>query len=200
MSVPPSSSLRPLSLLWLGGVGLRLAILAVPPVLALIISDLGLSGTEVGILNAIPVFLFAVVSIPGSLLIARVGSVPALVIGLLIAAVGSALRGFAFDATTLYAATVLMAAGIAVTQPAMLERVPREHRQNLVAIQDLALLVAQNAAIAVAIVRDPEARAVRADGRAHFFGMLAAEAGVDIAAVGLGTELDHLGPRGAQRR
>jgi len=53
VSVPPSSSLRPLSLLWLGGVGLRLAILAVPPVLALIISDLGLSGTEVGILNAI---------------------------------------------------------------------------------------------------------------------------------------------------
>jgi len=70
-----------LSLLWLGGVGLRLTILAVPPVLALIISDLALSGTEVGILNAIPVSLFALVAVPGSLLIARVGAVRALVVG-----------------------------------------------------------------------------------------------------------------------
>lgn len=38
-------------LLWLAGVGLRLTILAVPPVILLIQSDLGLSGTEVGILS-----------------------------------------------------------------------------------------------------------------------------------------------------
>ena len=119
MSVPPSSSLRPLSLLWLGGVGLRLAILAVPPVLALIISDLGLSGTEVGILNAIPVALFALIAVPGSLLIARVGAVRALVVGLLIAAVGSALRGFALSGMTLFVATAVMAAGVAVMQPAL---------------------------------------------------------------------------------
>ena len=118
MSVGRSSSLRPLSLLWLGGVGLRLTILAVPPVLALIISDLALSGTEVGILNAIPVSLFALVAVPGSLLIARVGAVRALVVGLLIAAVGSALRGFAIGAMTLFAATALMAAGVALMQPA----------------------------------------------------------------------------------
>ena len=36
------------SLLWLGGVGLRLTILAVPPVIALIQADLHLSGTEIG--------------------------------------------------------------------------------------------------------------------------------------------------------
>lgn len=118
MSVGRSSSFRPLSLLWLGGVGLRLTILAVPPVLALIISDLALSGTEVGILNAIPVSLFALVAVPGSLLIARVGAVRALVVGLLIAAVGSALRGFAIGAMTLFAATALMAAGVALMQPA----------------------------------------------------------------------------------
>jgi MFS transporter, CP family, cyanate transporter len=113
------SSLRPLSLLWLGGVGLRLTILAVPPVLAAIISDFALSGTEVGILNAIPVSLFALIAVPGSLLIARVGAVKALAVGLLIAAVGSALRGFAIDAMTLFAATALMAAGVAVMQPAL---------------------------------------------------------------------------------
>ncbi|MBS0529678.1 MAG: MFS transporter [Proteobacteria bacterium] len=118
MSAAPSS-LRPLSLLWLGGVGLRLAILAVPPVLALIISDLNLSGTDVGILNAIPVSLFALIAVPGSLLIARVGAVNALVVGLFVAAAGSALRGFAFDGATLFAATALMAAGVAVMQPAL---------------------------------------------------------------------------------
>lgn len=119
MTAARPSSLRPLSLLWLGGVGLRLTILAVPPVLAAIISDFALSGTEVGILNAIPVSLFALIAVPGSLLIARVGAVKALAVGLLIAAVGSALRGFAIDAMTLFAATALMAAGVAVMQPAL---------------------------------------------------------------------------------
>ena len=74
---------------------------------------------QVGILNAIPVSLFALIAVPGSLLIARVGAVKALVVGLLIAAVGSALRGFAIDAMTLFAATALMAAGVAVMQPAL---------------------------------------------------------------------------------
>lgn len=119
MMLQRSSSFGSLVLLWLAGNGLRLTILAIPPVLALIILDLKLSGTEVGILNAIPVFLFALVAVPGSLLIARVGAVPALVIGLLIAAAGSAFRGFANDTWVLYIATVIMAAGIAVMQPAL---------------------------------------------------------------------------------
>jgi CP family cyanate transporter-like MFS transporter len=83
------------------------------------ISDLGLSGTQVGILNAIPVSLLALVAVPGSLLIARVGALNALVVGLLVAAGGSALRGLALDAPTLFAATALMAAGVAVMQPAL---------------------------------------------------------------------------------
>jgi len=113
------STFGALFLLWLAGNGLRLTILAIPPVLALIILDLRLSGTEVGILNSIPVFLFALVAVPGSLLIARVGAVPALIIGLLIAAAGSALRGFATDTWMLYITTVIMAAGVAVMQPSL---------------------------------------------------------------------------------
>jgi CP family cyanate transporter-like MFS transporter len=115
----PPSSFGALLLLWLAGNGLRLTILAVPPILAMIILDLNLSGTEVGVLNAIPVCLFALVAVPGSLLIARVGAAPALIIGLLIAAAGSALRGLAFETMALYAATVVMAIGIAVMQPAL---------------------------------------------------------------------------------
>jgi MFS family permease len=96
-------------------------------VLALIIVDLKLSGTEVGILNAIPVSLFALVAVPGSLLIARVGAVPALIIGLLIAAAGSALRGFASDPWMLYITTIIMAAGIgdaAIAAPTVRQWVP----------------------------------------------------------------------------
>lgn len=119
MTPQRSSSFNALLLLWLAGNGLRLTILAVPPVLAMIILDLKLTGTQVGILNAIPVFLFAIVAVPGSLLIARAGAVPALIIGLLIAAAGSGLRGFATDAWVLYITTVIMAAGVAVMQPSL---------------------------------------------------------------------------------
>jgi CP family cyanate transporter-like MFS transporter len=119
MSQVKAPSFRALLLLWLAGNGLRLTILAVPPILALIIQDLKLSGTEVGILNGIPVLLFALASVPGSLLIARVGTVPALIIGLVIAGAGSALRGAASGALALYAATAIMAAGVAVMQPAL---------------------------------------------------------------------------------
>ena len=106
-------------LLWLAGVALRLSILAVPPVIALIQSDLRLSGTEVGILSGLPMILFALAALPGSLFIARLGAFSTLVAGLLIAGVASALRGAVRDVIALYAATVVMSAGIAIMQPAL---------------------------------------------------------------------------------
>jgi MFS transporter, CP family, cyanate transporter len=108
-----------LTLLWLAGAGLRLTVLAVPPVLPFIHADLNLSETQVGILTGLPSLMFALAAVPGSLLIARVGPVTALAIGLLLDGVASGLRGAAPNALWLYAATVAMAAGIAVGQPAM---------------------------------------------------------------------------------
>lgn len=107
------------ALLWLAGNALRLSILAVPPVLATVQADLAMSGTEVGILSGLPVTLFALAALPGSLLIARIGAVPALVAGILVAALGSGLRLFTPNVAMLYAATIVMAAGIAVMQPAL---------------------------------------------------------------------------------
>jgi MFS transporter, CP family, cyanate transporter len=115
-NAPPFTALI---LLWLAGNALRLPILAIPPVLALIQFDLHLSGTEIGILTGLPVILFAIAAVPGSLLIARVGAVPALVIGLLLAAAGSALRGLAPGIGALYITTIIMGAGIAVMQPSL---------------------------------------------------------------------------------
>src|SRR5215510_9450271 len=106
-------------LLWLAGVGLRLTILAVPPVIALIQSDLQLSGTEIGVLSGLPVILFAIAALPGSLLIARFGALPTLVAGLMIAGIASGLRGAKLDVYVLYAATIVMSAGVAIMQPAL---------------------------------------------------------------------------------
>ena len=106
-------------LLWLAGVGLRLTILAVPPVIALIQADLQLSGTEIGILSGLPVILFAMGALPASLLIARFGALATLATGLVVAGIASGLRGAAFGVLALYAATVVMSAGIAVMQPAL---------------------------------------------------------------------------------
>jgi CP family cyanate transporter-like MFS transporter len=107
------------SLLWLSGVALRLSILAVPPVIALIQSDLRLSGTEIGVLSGLPMILFAIAALPGSLFIARLGPLPTLVTGLIVAGLASGLRGALLDVFALYAATVVMSAGIAIMQPAL---------------------------------------------------------------------------------
>jgi MFS transporter, CP family, cyanate transporter len=106
-------------LLWLAGNGLRITILAVPPVIPQISADLHMSATGVGLLGGLPSVLFACAAIPGSLLIARFGALPTLIIGLFATAIGSALRGVVPDAVLLYAATIVTAFGVAVMQPAL---------------------------------------------------------------------------------
>jgi CP family cyanate transporter-like MFS transporter len=108
-----------LLLLWLAGVALRLTILSVPPVIPLIHDDLHLSETQVGILAGLPMVLFAGAATAGSLLVARLGALTALVTGLLLCAIGSALRGIGPSLAMLYAMTIVMSFGIAVMQPAL---------------------------------------------------------------------------------
>lgn len=111
--------LTALALLWLGGAGMRLTILGVPPVIPLIHDDLHLSEAQVGLLIGLPLVLFALASVPGSLLVARLGAVRTLTLGLLITAVAAAARGAAPNIWLLYAATALMGVGVSVTQPAV---------------------------------------------------------------------------------
>jgi CP family cyanate transporter-like MFS transporter len=111
--------LASLIVLWLAGMCLRLTVLAVPPVIPLLHADLRLSETGIGWLSSLPPLLFAIAAVPGSLLIARFGLIPALITGLLLTAVGAAARGAVPDAAALYASTIVMAAGIAIMQPAL---------------------------------------------------------------------------------
>ncbi len=106
-------------LLWLAGVALRLTVLAVPPVLVLMQADLKMSGTQIGILTGLPVVLFALAALLGSLLIARFGALPTLIAGTLLTAIGGALRAAVPDVFSLYAATIVMGAGVAVMQPSL---------------------------------------------------------------------------------
>jgi CP family cyanate transporter-like MFS transporter len=110
--------LRNAVLLWLGGINLRLTMLAVPPVIPLIHEDLDLDQTMVGALNGLPTLLLAVAAVSGSLLIARVGARRALVWGLVVVGASSALRGAGPSTGALFAATFVMGAGIAMIQPA----------------------------------------------------------------------------------
>ncbi len=63
--------------------------------------------------------LFAAAAVPGSLMIARLGAHRALIAGILLTAVASALRGVGPSAAVLFGMTFLMGVGIAVSQPAV---------------------------------------------------------------------------------
>jgi len=107
-----------LLLLWLGGIDLRLTMLAVPPLIPLIHRELHLDEKAVGALVSLPVLLLAVAAVPGSLLIAKLGVRGALLTGLGFIAVFGALRGFGPSTSVLFSATFLMGVGVAVSQPA----------------------------------------------------------------------------------
>jgi CP family cyanate transporter-like MFS transporter len=114
-----ASPLRALLLLWLAGIALRISILAVPPVIPPIHDDLHLTETQVGILSGLPMVLFAGAAIAGSLLIARLGARTALLIGLVLCAAGSAVRGIGPHIAMLYFGTVVTAFGVAIMQPSL---------------------------------------------------------------------------------
>src|SRR6188474_293755 len=108
-----------LPLLWLAGAAIRIPLLAVPPVIPLIHDDLHMSETQVGLLMGLPLAMFALAAIPGSLLIARFGVLAVAISGLALATLAAAARAATGDIWTLYSATLLMGIGVAIFQPAL---------------------------------------------------------------------------------
>ncbi|MBV9440293.1 MAG: MFS transporter, partial [Candidatus Eremiobacteraeota bacterium] len=104
--------------LWLAGIDLRLTLLAVPPVIPLIHRDLRLNETGIAALSNLPVLTLAVSSMFGGLLSARLGARRAVIVGLSVIALSSALRGAGPSIAMLFAMTVVMGVGIAMIQPA----------------------------------------------------------------------------------
>jgi CP family cyanate transporter-like MFS transporter len=108
-----------LTMLWLAGFDLRITLLAIPPILPLIHRDLGLSEAGVAALTGLPVLLLASAATLGSMLVARFDARRAIIFGLALIGLSSALRGVGPSVPMLFATTFLMGAGIAITQPAL---------------------------------------------------------------------------------
>jgi CP family cyanate transporter-like MFS transporter len=145
---------RAIALLWIAGVGLRLTVLALPPVIPQLQVDLGLTGTQIGILSGLPMFLFAVAALPGSLLIAHFGALTAVIAGLLIAGIAGSLRGAVVGIGWLYTMTIVMGAGVAFMQPALaaLVRAWTPHRIGFAtAVYTNGLLVGETLPVALTL-------------------------------------------------
>lgn len=143
-----------LGLLWLAGVSLRLTVLAVPPLLPAIHRSLHLDEATVGGLTSLPVLLLAAGAVPGSLLVARVGARRALLTGLGLVAVAGALRGLGPATPMLLVMTLVMGAGIAVSQPSLpsLVRLWFPHRVGLAtAVYSNGFLMGEVAAAALTV-------------------------------------------------
>jgi CP family cyanate transporter-like MFS transporter len=105
--------------LWFAGVAMRMTILAMPPVIPLVHAELHMTETQIGLLVGLPLLMFALAAIPGSLLIARLGVMLAVISGMVIAALAGAARGAAPDVPALYATSIATGFGVAIMQPAL---------------------------------------------------------------------------------
>lgn len=104
---------------------LRGAITSVGPVIDRIGDDTGLSSGALGLLGAVPLLTFAVVSPLVHALARRLGTEPAIGAALAVLAVGTALRSASVVPGALWVGTVLLAAAIAVGNvlvPALVKR------------------------------------------------------------------------------
>jgi len=97
-----------------------MTLLAVPPLLPLIHFELGLDEKGVAALASLPVLVLGLGAVPGSLLVARIGARRALLAGLILIGIGATLRGVGPFILLLFAMTLLMGIGIAVSQPTIL--------------------------------------------------------------------------------
>ena len=141
-------------LLWWCGVCLRITVLTIPPVIPLLHADLHLSETAIGWLSSLPPMLFALAAVPGAALIARFGIVPALVIGLLLNAVGSTTRAVLPSAALLYISTIVMAGGVSIMQPSLPPLVRSWFPRRIgfaTAVYTNGLLVGETVAVALTI-------------------------------------------------
>lgn len=103
-------------LLWCLGVYLRLGVLIVPPLLPRLESLLGFSSEQVAIATSLPVLFIALGSLGSGWMAQRFGVVFMLTAGLLVMAVGGALRSLPVGFAVLLLFTAVMGGGIALMQ------------------------------------------------------------------------------------
>jgi MFS transporter, CP family, cyanate transporter len=115
----PASSWLLASLLALIGFQLRLVIVAVPPVLPELRSDLNLSFSATGALTAIPVLGLGAAAVPGAILTNRFGARKVVAVAMVGLGLSGVLRVTPPLPYSLYFWTALLSISVAVAQPAL---------------------------------------------------------------------------------
>jgi len=98
------------------GVNLRTPLLSVPPLLAIIRSDLRLTYSETGLLTALPSLLMGLGAWPAGRIGARIGGRLSVTLGMALVALGTIARGVWPNAIALYVFTAALSAGVALAQ------------------------------------------------------------------------------------
>lgn len=107
------------ALLLIVGINLRAPLLSVPPLLAIIRTNLGLTYSETGLLSALPSLIMGVGAWPAGWLVGRIGGRFSVTVGLLLVSAGTLARGVWPGVLTIYLFTATLAAGIALAQTAI---------------------------------------------------------------------------------
>ena len=100
-------------------VNLRTVLLGVPPTLPTLHRELGLTYGAAGLLTTLPILVMAIGALPGAFVIARLGPRSSVAAGLVLVTAGSVLRAVLPAVAPLFGFTLVMAIGIAITQPAL---------------------------------------------------------------------------------
>ena len=103
------------ALIWFG-FNIRSVLLEVPPILPLIQHDLALSYTAVGFLNALPPLIMGLGAFPAVAVIRRFGGRTTIALGLAIMCGAAIMRAYAPGTLPLFALTMLLSVGIALSQ------------------------------------------------------------------------------------
>jgi CP family cyanate transporter-like MFS transporter len=114
--ISASGALIVFTLILLVGVNLRTALLSVPPLLARIQADLGLTYTATGALSALPTLVMGLSAWPAGRIGARIGGRAAVGWGMAIMVVAMLARGLFPNTLTVYLFTGALAAGVALAQ------------------------------------------------------------------------------------
>lgn len=126
LSNPTRSRLIALVALLLAAVNLRLAVTSIGPVLSEIRSGLGMSSTVAGLLTSIPAVCFAALGLAAPRLARQFGPARVIMAGLLVLAVGLALRPYAPGSALFLLLSVVSLAGIAVVN-VLLPMIVKQH-------------------------------------------------------------------------
>ncbi|MGG7521870.1 MFS transporter [bacterium BS0013] len=119
------------------GLNLRPILASVGPLFSVLQREVGLSATEFSLLTTLPVAMMGLAALSGPWLLARVGAVRGIMIGLFILLLACLFRGFSASLTGLMTTALLGGASIGMIQALMPALIKREYTQTASTVMSL---------------------------------------------------------------